>query len=55
VKVQAPNGPVLTTQLFFPGVQSNDSDGIFDARLVMTIQDTSDGEAATFDFVVSAP
>ncbi len=55
VKVQAPNGPVLTTQLFFPGVQSNDSDGIFDARLVMAIQDTGDGEAATFDFVVSAP
>ena len=25
VKVQAPNGPLLTTQLFFPGVQSNDS------------------------------
>lgn len=55
VKVQAPNGPVLTTQLFFPGVQSNEGDSIFDPALVLTIQDTSDGEAATFDFVVSAP
>ena len=26
VKVQAPNGPVLTTQLFFPGVASNQSE-----------------------------
>ena len=55
VKVQAPNGPVLTTQLFFPGVESNEGDSIFDPGLVMTIQDTGDGEAATFDFVVSAP
>ncbi len=55
VKMQAPNGPVLTTRLFFPGVQSNESDSIFDPALVMTIQEAGDGEAATFDFVVSAP
>ena len=30
VKVQAPKEPVLTTQLFFPGVSGNASDGIFD-------------------------
>ena len=29
VKVQAPRKPVLTTQLFFPGVAGNRSDGIF--------------------------
>ena len=29
VKVQAPGEPVLTTQLFFPGVAANRSDGIF--------------------------
>ena len=55
VKVQAPNGPVLTTQLFFPGVESNETDSIFDPGLVITIQDAGDGETATFDFVVSAP
>jgi protocatechuate 3,4-dioxygenase beta subunit len=53
VKVQAPNGPTLTTQLFFPGVAQNDSDGIFDPRLLMAIQKTAGGEAATFNFVVS--
>jgi len=55
VKVQAPNGPVLTTQLFFPGVSQNDEDGIFDPSLVLSLQDAPDGKMATFDFVVSAP
>jgi len=53
VKVQASNGPVLTTQLFFPGVAQNESDSIFDPKLVMTIQNTGDGKAATFDFVIA--
>jgi len=54
VKVQAPNGPVLTTQLFFPGVARNSSDGIFDASLVLPVQDTGSGLTATFNFVVRA-
>ena len=29
VKVQAPNRPVLTTQLYFPGEPANERDGIF--------------------------
>jgi protocatechuate 3,4-dioxygenase beta subunit len=53
VKVQAPGGPMLTTQLFFPGVASNQRDGIFDQKLLMTVQDTGDGKAATFNFVVN--
>ncbi len=53
VKVQAPSGPVLTTQLFFPDVQRNQSDSIFDPRLLMTIQDSGDGQAARYDFVVN--
>ncbi|HTX91794.1 MAG TPA: hypothetical protein VMC09_11335 [Anaerolineales bacterium] len=52
VKVQAPGGPVLTTQLFFPGVAQNQSDGIFDASLVMKVQSAPDGETAVFDFVI---
>jgi protocatechuate 3,4-dioxygenase beta subunit len=55
VKVQAPNGLVLTTQLFFPGVAGNDTDSIYDPKMVLTIQDTQDGELGTFNFVISAP
>jgi len=36
VKVQAPDGPVLTTQLYFPGEPGNDRDGIFQPELVLT-------------------
>jgi protocatechuate 3,4-dioxygenase beta subunit len=53
-KVQAPNGKVITSQLFFPGVAQNDSDGIFDANLLLPIQETSDGLSAQFNFVVPA-
>ncbi len=53
VKVQAPGGPLLTTQLFFPGVTQNDSDGFFDPALVMALQNSQDGETARFDFVVN--
>ncbi len=52
VKVQAPGGPVLTTQLFFPGVAQNQSDGIFNPSLLMSIQNNSDGETAVFNFVI---
>ena len=52
VKVQAPNGPVLTTQLYFPGEARNTSDSIFDPRLVLPIQDTAEGPVASFDFVI---
>jgi protocatechuate 3,4-dioxygenase beta subunit len=53
VKVQPPNGAVLTTQLFFPGVAQNQEDQIFDQRLLVQVQSTSSGsEAATFNFVV---
>ncbi len=53
VKVQAPNGPVLTSQLFFPGVSNNESDQIFDPALVIHItQDSGGSIQATFDFVI---
>ena len=52
VKVQAPNGKLITTQLFFPGVVQNDSDGIFNASLLMPIQQTSNGQQAQYNFVV---
>lgn len=53
VKVQAPNQPALTTQLYFPGEPANDSDRIFDDRLVMEIAEESDGViTGRFDFVL---
>jgi len=54
VKVQAPNGPVLTTQLFFPGVAQNSRDSIFDPSLVLDTQTNPDGsQSAIFNFVVA--
>jgi protocatechuate 3,4-dioxygenase beta subunit len=54
VKVQAPNGPLLTTQLYFPGEARNSTDGIFDPSLVLNLQNNADGtQSATFNFVVN--
>ena len=55
VKVQAPNQPVLTTQLYFPGEPSNATDGLFNPHLLMTVQDINNGQAATFHFVLGSP
>ena len=53
VKVQAPNEPVLTTQLFGPGVAGNRSDGIFDTECLVKRWRVSQGRRlATFDFVL---
>jgi len=51
-KVQAPNGTTITSQLFFPGVTQNDSDGIYDASLLLFIQETNDGMLGQYNFVV---
>jgi protocatechuate 3,4-dioxygenase beta subunit len=54
VKVQAPNGPLLTTQLYFAGEARNLTDGIFDPSLVLNPTDNGDGtQAATFNFVIN--
>lgn len=52
VKVQAPNRPVLTTQLYFPGEPWNLRDLIFSPELVLKVQDAAEGKVATFDFVL---
>jgi protocatechuate 3,4-dioxygenase beta subunit len=52
VKVQAPNQPVLTTQLYFPGEASNARDGIFRPELVMDVQDGAEGKVGAFNFVL---
>jgi protocatechuate 3,4-dioxygenase beta subunit len=53
VKVQAPRRPVLTTQLFFPGVAANRSDGIYDAECLIDRWRLVDGRRlGRFDFVL---
>jgi len=54
VKVQAPSGGVITSQLFFPGVTQNDSDGIYNPGLLLSIQQSNDGLQGEFNFVVPA-
>jgi protocatechuate 3,4-dioxygenase beta subunit len=54
VKVQAPNGPVLTTQLFFPGSTANQSDSIYDPALRIQVQSNGGQMQATFDFVINS-
>jgi protocatechuate 3,4-dioxygenase beta subunit len=52
LKVQAPNHPVLTTQLYFPDEPANASDGIFDPDLVIDMSDWDEGELGLFTFVL---
>ena len=54
VKVQAPDGPVLTTQLYFPGEPENDRDGIFSPELVLAgVRDVGDTRQGSFTFVLA--
>ncbi|MFL6223867.1 MAG: hypothetical protein ACJ75K_13845 [Actinomycetes bacterium] len=52
VKVQRPHGPVLTTQLYFPGEPRNRTDGIFDRSLLMAVRAAGNGRRAHFRFVL---
>jgi hypothetical protein len=52
VKVQAPNRPTLTTQLYFPGEPGNARDGLFSPALQLTVQGTAGGRVATFNFIL---
>lgn len=52
VKVRAGNGPILTSQLYFPNAAQNKTDNIFNAALVMDVQNTESGKRATFNFVL---
>jgi protocatechuate 3,4-dioxygenase beta subunit len=55
VRVQAPNQPVLTTQLYFPDEPGNRSDGIFRPELVISVRDEPGAKAGAFDFVLAVP
>lgn len=53
VKVQAPNGQVLTSQLFSPNEAGNAKDGIYNKALLMDIKNNADGsQSGSYQFVV---
>jgi protocatechuate 3,4-dioxygenase beta subunit len=52
VKVQAPHGRVLTTQLYFPGEPRNRRDGLYRPDLLMSMSDAQDTRRARFNFVL---
>jgi protocatechuate 3,4-dioxygenase beta subunit len=52
VKVQAPRQPVLTTQLYFPGEARNSRDGIFDKKLLMSLDSAAATKSGKFNFVL---
>ena len=53
VKVRAPGSrSTLTTQVFFPGLDTNKTDPIFRDELVVKISEGLEGKSATFNFVL---
>ena len=52
VKVQAPDRPVLTTQLYFPGEEKNATDFLFRPDLLMVLSQSATGRHGRFDFVL---
>jgi protocatechuate 3,4-dioxygenase beta subunit len=54
LKVQAPGGRVLTTQLHFPNEPKNQRDGIFSPKLLLSLNDTKAGKEGRFNFVLRA-
>jgi hypothetical protein len=53
LKVQAPNQPILTTQLYFPNEARDQRDGIFNPELVIGMEDGPDGKLGGFNFVLN--
>jgi protocatechuate 3,4-dioxygenase beta subunit len=51
VKLRAnEGGPVMTTQLFIPRIASNETDFLYRDDLLVDMEDTPNGKAATFNF-----
>jgi len=52
VKVQAPNQPVLTTQLYFPNEPQNSEDFLFRPELLIALNEGQGARSGRFDFAV---
>lgn len=56
VKVNAPGGPVLTTQIYFAGMPGNEADSLVQPSLITNLTTEADGSlSAPFDFVLPLP
>ena len=54
VRLQAAHGPILSTQLYFPGEARNSTDSLFKRDLLLKIREASGGRIATFNFVLDS-
>jgi protocatechuate 3,4-dioxygenase beta subunit len=55
VKVRANDrSPILTLQLFIPGIASNEGDFLYQKALLIKMEAATQGKKATFDFVVKS-
>ena len=52
VKVRPPSGTEITSQLYFPNVNANNSDGIFDPALLVTLEAREGLYVAYYNFVL---
>jgi len=52
VKVGRPDGPGITTQLYFPDESGNRRDGLFRPELLMRVAEARGVKDASFDFVL---
>jgi len=52
LKVQAPGGRILTTQLYFPDEAGNARDRIFSPELLLALSEGETGATGRFDFVL---
>jgi protocatechuate 3,4-dioxygenase beta subunit len=52
VRVQAPGGRILTTQIYFPGEPRNHTDPLFRPDLLMAVEDGGTGKRGRFHFVL---
>ncbi len=46
------SSPIFTTQLFIPGLASNETDFLYRDDLQMDMKDTPRGKAASFNFIL---
>jgi protocatechuate 3,4-dioxygenase beta subunit len=53
VKIQPPNGSIVTSQLYFPNVSANTGDSIFDPGLLVTLEEREGLYVAYYNFVIS--
>ncbi len=53
VKVKSSNGPILTSQLYFPNASQNKTDPIFNQALIINIAERENIKIGTFNFVLN--